>query len=115
MAKGNYPTNFYVCANMNYDLGCYDEEFQQNEINPILYGRMFFADFAHLKPPELLGAIVEVHGLGPGWINVGIYTDDLGNIPSNAQVRLIFEHIGGLRFCKNEELRRLYNKYRTDF
>ena len=29
MAKGDYETKYYVCANMNYHLGCYDSEFRK--------------------------------------------------------------------------------------
>jgi len=98
MAKGNYETKHYVCANMNYILDCYDPEFKKNDVAPILYGYMFFADFSHLKPPSLSGCIVEIHGLGPGWVNVGIYTDDLGNVPDGVQTRMVFDHIGGSYF-----------------
>lgn len=94
MAKGNHETRYYVCANMNYNLGCYDREFKKNDIAPILYGSGFFADFAHLQPPDLPGCVVEIHGLGPGWVNVGIYTDDLGSVPNDAQIRMVFSHVG---------------------
>lgn len=100
MAKGNHETNFYVCANMNYVLNCYDSEFKKNGVAYILYGHMFFADFPHLKPPSLPGCIVEIHGLGPGWVNVGIYTDDLSNVPDDVQVRMIFNHVGDAFFEK---------------
>ena len=98
MAKGNHETRYYVCANINYDLGCYDSEFKKNDIAPILYGHGFFADFAHLQSPDLSGCIVEIHGLGLGWANVGIYTDDLSSVPDDVQISMIFKHIGDACF-----------------
>ncbi len=59
---------------------------------------MFFADFSHLKPPYLSGCIVEIHGLGPGTVNIGIYTDDLSSVPDDVQIRLIFSHVGNAFF-----------------
>ena len=45
MAKGNYNTKYYVCANMIYDLGVYDDEFKANNVDRLLYGGVFFANF----------------------------------------------------------------------
>ena len=94
MAKGNYCAKYYICANMNYDLGIYDGEFRANNVDSILYGSRFFADLMHLRAPRIPGAIVEIHGLGPGTVNVGIYIDVLEDLPADIQLCLLFEHQG---------------------
>jgi len=73
MARGNHETKYYICADMDCD--------------------------SNVRPPELPGCIVEIHGsVGPGRANVGIYTDDLGRVPDDARIRMIFFHIGDAYF-----------------
>lgn len=106
---GNYQTLFYICANITGDFSKEYKALFVSESNgcKYLWGMMIFRTFGRYEPHLVSlvrdklnpNSLIEVHGISPRKLNVGIYCDKSELKNPNLQKSFVACHVRDYIFC----------------